>query len=892
VALSAGIQLGPYEIVAPLGAGGMGEVYRARDRKLDRDVAIKILPEALAADPDRIARFEREARTLAALNHSNIAHIHGFEESGGLRALVMELVEGPTLADRIAQGPIPIDEALPIARQIAEALEAAHEQGIVHRDLKPANIKVRPDGTVKVLDFGLAKAFDPSPTPPASVTMSPTLSIHATQAGVILGTAAYMAPEQARGKPVDKRADIWAFGVIVFEMLTGKSLFAADSVADTIAAIVSRTPDWSQLPQEVRPLVQAALEPDPRRRLRDIGDASRLVYGVTPQTIARPARRVAPLIAMGVVTLIAVAAGIVGWVRRPPAAVPLETRLQMMLPAGASPDLGLSLSPNGRRLAFVVVNGDGTRTAWVRNLDSLEARPVANDVDTAGIFWSPDSRWLGFASRGVNLKADLVAGGKPVRIFDGGQIGADWNADGTIVFGTNPGRDRGGSIFKVAAAGGDPVPLTTVDVARGEYAHHHPTFLPDGRHFLYLRAARPEDRSGIYLGSIDTAPDRQSTERLLATAIGPVFFAPSNDDGSGFLFFLRDGSLLAQRFDPTTLALSGEPQQVATPVGSFIDRGLFWVSNRTIVYAAAAPALATQLTWVNRQGQVLRTIGTPGVYSSAVPSPDGARVAFVRLDIASPTEKRELWLWDLARNEQTLFWFKSPVMSAPVWSSDGTRLLFPLVDDGPQLYERAIGGIQEGRVVFRGDRGDPLIPTSWSPDGRFVLFSRLNQKTAMDIWVLTASNGAAAPLIQTAAPENEAQFSPDGRWIAYTVSEAGSTEIYVTGVISSSTTLTVGGGPWRVSSGGGRAPRWRADGREIFYAGPSEMMAAPVSTDSGFAAGTPVAVGGTSSNFTGVRAFIDASRDGRELLVARPVSDSAPRAPVNVVLNWTPELPR
>jgi Tol biopolymer transport system component/predicted Ser/Thr protein kinase len=905
VTLPAGARVGPYEVVSLLGTGGMGEVYRARDTRLKREIALKILPQAVATDPDRLARFQREAELLAALNHRNIAHVHGLEESNGTRALVMEFVEGESLATRIGRGPLSLDEALPIARQIADALESAHERGIVHRDLKPANIMVMADGQVKVLDFGLAKAMGPAGagvygaeggsgfSPADSPTMtSPVM----TAAGMILGTAAYMSPEQARGKAVDKRADIWAFGVIVFEMLTGKPLFAADSVADTFAAIVSRTPDWSQLPQEVQPLVQAALEPDPRRRLRDIGDAFRLVGRASPQTDPRPPRRVAALIGMGAVTLLAGVLGIAGWIRRTPAPALSALRLQMTLPAGGSPDLGLSLSPDGRRLAVVVVNADGGRSAWVRELDALEARPVAGaeDLDTNPLFWSPDSRWLGFTSRGVLQKADVVAGGKPVRVFNGGQIGADWNAEGTIVFGTNPGRGVGGSIFRVSAAGGDPVQLTAVDVGRGEYAHHHPTFLPDGRHFLYLRAARPEDRSGIYMGSIDAAPDRQSTQRLLATTFGPVFFVPANDDPTGFLFFFREGSLMAQRFDPASFALSGEPQQVATPVGSFIDRALYWVSrNRTIVYAAAAPVLAVQLTWVDRQDHVLRTVGAPGLYAATVRSPDGARVATVRVDIASPSEKRELWLWDLERDAHTLFWFKSPLRSSPVWSPDGTRLLFAVVDEGPQLYERAINGGQEGRVVFRGKRGEPLTPTSWSPDGRFVLFTRLDQTTGSDIWALTRSDGTAAPLIQSLAPESDAQFSPDGRWIAYAVSEGGRQEVYVTAVLSSSPKLAVGGGPWRVSNGGGQAPRWRADGREIFYVGPRSMMAVPVSTESGFAAAAPIALPGAGANVAAGRfGFIDASRDGRELLLARPVTDTAPRAPLNVLINWAPDVSR
>jgi len=493
------------------------------------------------------------------------------------------------------------------------------------------------------------------------------------------------------------------------------------------------------------------------------------------------------------------------------------------------------------------------------------------------------------------LKADVVAGGNPVRILNSsGQIGADWNQDGIIVFGTNPGRDDAGSIFRVAAAGGDPVQLTTVDTGRGEYAHHHPTFLPDGKHFLYLRAARPEDRSGIYVGAIDRAPDKQPTERLIATAFGPAFFVPSSDGRNGFLVFFRDGSLMAQRFDPVSLAVSGEPQQVATPVGSFIDRALFFVSrNGTIVYAAAAPAFAAQLTWVDRQGRPVRTVGKPGLYSTTVRSPDGTKAAVVKVDISSASEKRELYLLDLERDTQTLFWFKSALRSAPIWSPDGTRLLFALVDEGPQLYERAIDGIQEGRVVFRGNRGEPLTPSGWSPDGRYVLVTRSDQKTASDIWAVNLGDGAATPLIQTPVPERDAQFSPDGRWIAYGSTENGRQEVYVTAVVSSSPKLTVGGGPWRVSNGGGQLPRWRADGREIFFAGPSSMMAAPVSTESGFTAGAPVAVAGASQNSSLARfGFVDATRDGRELLFARQVTDTASRSPVNILINWMPDASR
>ena len=894
MALAAGTRIGSYEIVAPLGSGGMGEVYRARDSKLKREVAIKVLPADIAGDRDRLARFQREAEVLASLNHPHIAHVYGIEDG----ALVMELVEGEDLAARIAAGPMPIDEVLRIARQIADALEAAHEQGIVHRDLKPANVKIRTDGTVKVLDFGLAKTVEPPASRQASaLANSPTITSPAmTQHGTILGTAAYMAPEQAKGRPVDKRADIWAFGVVVFEMATGKPLFASDSVAETFAAILSKTPDWSQVPGRLRPLLQATLEPDPRRRLRDIGDAFRLIDGATPSPQSPPRRRMAALLAMGVVTLAAVTLGIAGWTRRTATPAPAGLRLQVALPPRAAPDLGMAMSPDGQRLAFVVVSDNGTRSAWVRDLKDFEARPVtgAVDLDTNPLSWSADSRWLAYTSRGVFMKVDTVAGGNPVRIKDGGQIGATWSDDGTIVYGTNPGRGAGGAIFRIPAAGGDQIQLTTVDTSRGEYAHHHPTFLPDGRRFLYLRAARPDTNSGIYVGSIDVEPGQQSTERLIATTFGPVFFLPSTDGGPGFLFFMRDGSLVAQRFDATTLTLSGEPQPVAAGGGSFIDRALFWVSaNRTIVYAGGSPVLQSQLAWVDRGGQVLRTIGAPGLFTSVSRAPVGDKAVFVRLDSGSATEKNELWLWDLGRNTQTLLWFKSQVRSRVVWSPDGTRVMFAIVDNGPQLFERSITGLQEGRVAYRGNRGEPLNPTGWSPDGRHVLFTTQNPKTGTDIWVLTPHDDAAAPLIQTVEIDSDARFSPDGRWISYTSTESGRSEVYVTAVVSHSPKLTIGGGPWRVSNGGGSSAMWRADGREIYYASASSVMAAPVSTESGFTVGAPVAlpVGGlgASNNLFGI---IDATRDGKQFLVTRPVTDNSPRAPVNVLLNWSGESSR
>jgi eukaryotic-like serine/threonine-protein kinase len=912
--LSRGFRLGVYEIVSELGAGGMGEVYRATDTSLGRDVAIKVLSESMALDSERLARFDREAKTLALLNHPNIAAIYGLERTAGGTALVMELVDGQTLAEEIARGPLPLEQTLAIARQIAGALEAAHDQGIIHRDLKPANIKLRRDGRVKVLDFGLAKAIEPGP---ASTTVrpdggdrtyAPTITSPAliTGAGMLLGTAAYMAPEQAKGRPVDTRADIWAFGVIVYEMVTGKSPFAAETVVETLAAILNRVPDLSQVPPQLRPMLQATLEPDPRQRLRAIGDAFRLldmsvVTGPAEagRYVSRSRRSIAILVALAAVAIVATVLALIGWIRQP--GITADTRrLQIVLPPKAQPDFAMSLSPDGRRLAFVVVGDDGSRAAWVRTLDTLDAQPVrgTENLATNPVFWSSDSRWLGFSVPGEIRRVNVVEGGDPVAIARGSQIGADSNAEGMLVFGTNPGAVGGGAVFRVPATGGEPVPVTKIDPSRGEYAHHHPTFLPDGRHFLYLRAARPESRSGIYVGSIDVSPDQQSTERLIATTYGPAFYVPPAAGDAGLLFYLRNNTLMAQRFDPGRLALSGEPTAVASPVGAFIDRALFSVSDDgTIVYTSSANVLTRQLTWVDATGQVLSRVGAPAVFSDVALAPNGTSAAGTILDLDSPSGRNELWLWDLARGTQSLLSAKSQQASSPAWSFDNTRLAFAVTtENGPEMYERSISGLEEARLLLRSTDGGSVTPTSWSPDGRFILVTRLNAETGADIWALSRDTGMATPLIRTTAVERDAQFSPDGRWIAYRASDAedGQPDVYVTAVQATSPSLRVAGGPWRVSSGRGAFPRWRADSREIYYAGQSSMIAVPVFTDAGFTVGTPRPLPGYAASagvLAGRYGFVDASPDGKRFLYARPVDGTVTtRPPVNVVLNWRPPM--
>ncbi|MBD0324707.1 MAG: PD40 domain-containing protein, partial [Aldersonia sp.] len=511
-------------------------------------------------------------------------------------------------------------------------------------------------------------------------------------------------------------------------------------------------------------------------------------------------------------------------------------RLQINLPPNAQPDVAMQLSPDGRRLAFVVVGEDGSRNAWIRDLETLDARPLrgAENLATSPIFWSPDSRWLAFSVAGELRRVNVVDGGDPVAIAPAGQIGAGWNAEGTIVFGTNPGPWGSGALYRVSATGGERVQVTKVDPARGEYAHHHPQFLPDGRHFLYLRATRPESRSGIYVGSIDSSPDQQSTEQLIATPYGPVFFMRAGADGDGLLLYLRNTTLMAHRFDPGRLALSGDPMPVASPVGSFIDRALFSVSeDGTIVYTSSANVLTRQLTWVDATGVVLSTIGAPAVLSDVVLSRDGTRAAATILDLDSPSARNELWVWDLARGTQSLLSDQSQPPSSPAWSFDNTRLAFAVsTESGPEVYERSASGLEDARLLLRATDGGRVEPTSWSPDGQFILLTRESVETGADIWALSRETGMAAPVIRTSSTERDAQFSPDGRWIAYRVTDGdGQPQVYVTAVQATSPALRVGGGPWRVSNGLGQFPRWRADGREIYYAGPASIVAVPVFTD-------------------------------------------------------------
>ncbi len=932
MALTSGTRLGAFEVAELLGAGGMGEVYRARDTRLGRDVAIKVLPEDFAHDPERLARFRREAQLLASLNHPNIAAIYGLEEQDGLRYLVLEYVPGQTLAERIgtsapaggrtrgsaptgaagpggphgrgapmcapsagrtrrfAPTPLPVDEALEICKQIAEALEAAHEKGIIHRDLKPANVKVTPEGKVKVLDFGLAKAFEPEGSA-ADLSQSPTISAVASRAGVILGTAAYMSPEQARGKAVDKRTDIWAFGCVLYETLTGKAAFGADTITDTIAAIIKNEPEWSALPAEtpaaVRTLLRRCLQKDPRERLRAAGDAllelkqPPAAEAILPPRAAgaRPRAMVWAITATAALaTAIALLLALVHFREAPP-----EQRLikLTLLPPDKTSFGAIAVSPDGRRVAFTATDASGKTQLWVRPLDALAAQPLAGTEGARHPFWSPDSRWIGFSAEGKLQKIE-AAGGPPQRLASAPPYGGAWSRDGVIVFAPS----FNSPLMEVPAAGGEPKPVTQMDASRQEISHRWPQFLPDGRHFLYFIHSGQPERQGIYLGSLDSKEmGAKEKTRLLATDSSAAYAGP------GYLLFVRERALMAQRFDTGKLELSGEAFPVAEPVGvgAGTRRARFSVSESgVLVYDSIGGG--NQLVWLDRSGKPLETLGPPGLYWSVDLSPDGRRVAASRTD--PQTGSIDIWLFDLARNSSSRFTFHPANEGTSVWSPDGRRIAFFSSRDGPlNLYQKPASGAGEEELLLKTNANK--YPTDWSRDGRFLLYTGFDPKTRADLWVLPLSaepkNAERKPMLflRTEFVERNGRFSPDGKWVAYESDESGRFEIYVRAF---SPGQPGSGGKWPVSTGGGVEHCWRRDGKELFYLAPDrKLMAVQVKAGAGFQAGIPrplfqTRVAGFS--FLGRYAV---TADGQRFLISSE-AEGAAGEPATVILNWPAAL--
>jgi Tol biopolymer transport system component len=872
----------------------MGEVYRATDTHLGREVAIKVLPDAFAHDPERLARFEREARTLAALNHPNIAAIYGVESSpstgsgqAGIHALVMELVEGPTLADRLVHGALPIDEALAIAKQIAEALEAAHDHGIVHRDLKPANIKVRTDGTVKVLDFGLAKTLDAREASglggTAGASLSPTITTPAmTQMGMILGTASYMSPEQARGHSVDRASDIWAFGCVLYEMLGGRLAFAGETITDVLGGIVRVDPDWSALPADIpdtiRALVRHCLQKDRKRRLKDIGDArveieDALAADGSSVRAAKPipARthaRWAWVAGGGVLAVIAAVSLPLALVHvREPAPDDRAIRFDVILPdkvtqMGAPP----AISPDGRRLAFVA-NLAGRTQVWIRSLDSAVAQPLTGTDGADYPFWSPDSRFIGFFAGGKLRKID-ASGGPPQVICDAplGRGGA-WNEDGVIVFAPT----AAGPLSRVASAGGIPKPVTTLDVSNGEVYHRSPSFLPDGRRFLFL-VQGSETSNGIHVGSLDSEGHRLV---LNATSSG-VFIA------AGYLLFVRERTLMAQRLDVGTLALTGDAFPVAESVGlySAVSATFSVSANGVLAYTSGTGGIggSRQLTWFDRAGNVVERIRSQMPLADVALSPDGRQAA-----VQFTANNQDIWVVDLIRaGVPSRLTFNPAVEDFPVWSPDGHRILYTSTAGGGQnLYSKLASGAGSEEDVLKS--AAIKRPTDWSPS--YILFEEDNPNSQADLWALPLS-GDKKPMLVLGTPFSEMQgrLSPDGKWMAYISNETGSVEVYVQSFPPSA-------GKWQLSSGGGVTPRWRRDGRELFYLAPDrKIMSVDVSTNGAtFEHGSPRALFEApvdAVNTTATNRY-DVSADGKRFLVNASIENvNVSTAPITIVVNW------
>jgi eukaryotic-like serine/threonine-protein kinase len=877
-ALAPGQRFGPYTIVSRLGAGGMGEVYRARDTTLGREVAIKVLPALFTGDPERLARLEREARVLAALNHPNIATIHGLERVDGVHALVLEVVEGKTLEERLRGASIlPMPEALGLAKQIAEALEAAHEHGVVHRDLKPANIKIRPDGVVKVLDFGLAKVVTPEEgrVHGEELTHSPNASLDRSHAGLVLGTAAYMSPEQAQGKRVDRRTDIWAFGLILYEMLTGRRGFGGETTMEVLSNVLKAELDWTTLPPTIPPVVRSllrrSLQKDPARRLRDIADARFQIEeainepGAAAAAPDRPARStnerwlwVAALIG------VAAAVGTLAWMLRPQDQA-AELRLEIVTPPTTQPT-SFAVSPDGRQLVFVA-SDQGQSRLWVRPLNSAMARPLGGTENARFPFWSPDNRSVGFSADEQLKRVDVESG--HVRVLSArGALGGTWNRDGNILFDQGP----GGGLFLISADGGGLRPATRTNVKAGN--HLWPEFLPDHRHFLFYSTG---SEPGIYVGALGT-PDPL---RRIVDAEAATYAAASAQ-----LLFVRAGTLFAQPFDPVRLELTGSPAAVAEQIAG--SGGGTWALSASpagpIVYRTGPSRQQHQFVWFDRAGARLETVAGSDFgsgFNSSL-SHDGRRLAMDRV-----TGSTDIWALDVKRGVPERLTIDPAFDLTPIWSPDDRLIAFTSNRRGPVdfgLFMRPASSSGVDELLVAPGAGT-TSPTDWSLDGRVILYSLAFTEGKRDIWAMPL-HGDRKPFAVVATPFNEtsAQFSPDGQWIAYQSNESGSVEIYVQRYPS--------GRKLRISADGGVQARWRRDGTELFYLAPdNRLVAVPIRLN---AKAETVDAGKEVPLFATQLAGQPRNDSGRHYMVSpdgqRFLMDTLTEVtlPITVILNWKP----
>ena len=876
--LGPGAKLGPYEVLAPLGVGGMGEVYRARDTRLGRDIAVKLLPAEVAQDAERLARFRREAHLLASLNHPHVAAVHGLEELDGKLLLVLELVEGEDLAERLRRGAIPVDEALGIAKQITEALEEAHEKGIVHRDLKPANIKLTPEGKAKVLDFGLAKAYAGDPgTSSSESSHSPTLTRAGSESGVILGTAAYMSPEQARGKPVDRRADIWSFGVVLFEMLTGRRLFHGETTSDTLAAILKTDPNWSLLPADtplrIRELLRRCLTRDPHERLRDIGDAridierARLepATETTPSAVpSRPALRETVAFVLG-----GLAVGLVLWMwPRNPTPKRALPRLNITLPYSPLADIlgneqqSLAISQDGSVLVYSGRRADARNQIYRRRIDGVVTEPIAGTEDAAMPFLSPNGEWLGFSANG-KLKKVPVGGGEPTVLCDAPDArGASWGDDGTILFAPA----SSGGLWRVPAAGGSAAQVTTPDPARGEDGHRWPLVLPGSKVALFSTAGPSVREQERTIESISFPAGTRHT--LVRGGSYPLYV-------DGHLLYGQSGSLLAAPFDSRRLALTGPAVPVLDDV-RMDPKGTGRVyadvaASGAVVYVPGYPkAVERSLVWVDRRGRIAPVTSERRAFLEVRLSPDGQRVA---VGIQGATDS--LWLYDLRREAWTRLTFEGNAFN-PAWTPDGRRLLFS------SNQNEAIGifavstdgsGTPE-QLILRPELS--IFAPSVSPDGRRALL-QVQDSLGYKISSLALDGDRRfEPFIERRTIEAGPAISPSGRFVAYSSNESGREEIYVR-------SFGAGGRQWIASARGGTIPVWRRDERELFYVEGRRLMAVPVSAGPDLAFGTPVPlfemdVLQSSSAFN----VYDVAPDGQRFILVQPNPSEV--APLQIVM--------
>ncbi|MCG6925344.1 MAG: serine/threonine-protein kinase [Acidobacteria bacterium] len=878
-----GQTLSHYRITAALGAGGMGEVYRATDTTLGREVAIKVLPAEVAQDPERLARFEREAKLLAALNHPNVAAIYGLEKAEGRPFLALELVEGEDLKERLARGAVPVDEAFEIAKQIAEGLEEAHEKGIVHRDLKPANVKLGPDGRVKVLDFGLARAYAAEGVSGSTpdLSQSPTLAHTGTAAGLILGTAAYMAPEQARGKPVDKRADIWAFGVLLWEMLTGRQLYTGETVSDVLAAVLTREPDWTELPEGARHLrrvLERCLEKDPRRRLRDIGDvrmdverAQEAGAAVASEVASTPSRTRRVGLLLGVLVALGVGAlsmSLLG--PRPKASNPL--RLSIPLPpaqqVGTSDDAMLVFSPDGSSLVLPVIE-DGRRWLVRRRLGEASSERIEGTEGGRAPFFSPDGKWLGFIT-GDKLKKVAAEGGRPFALAEqNGAGGAAWGEDGRILFA--PMYSEG--LFRIPSEGGDAERITTPDRTRGELGHWWPQILPGGRTAIFTAFCTPLDTSRVEAVDLQTGEVRDVVD-------GGFFgrYVPS-----GHLLYVKGDRLFAAPFDPVGATVTGPAQSVLDDVyvaqtealsllDVSVDGTLAWLPG-----SVADPE--REIVWVDREGRSRPAVLEKRRFRGVNLSPDGGALVTAILG-----ESLDLWTFSLDQGTLSRLTSGPRTEFRPFWSRDGRSVLFVLDRPPFEIHRIGVGGSAEDEPLWKAELD--TVPTGLSPDGRHVVYTLTEPETGKNVWVAPLDESAPPqPLRASTYEEDFGTFSPDGRWIAYQSDETGRPEIYVEAFPGP-------GERHQISADGGAEPVWAHGSGEIFYRHGDEVRVVPTRTGSRFEFEPSRALFSLAFDNLGNSARnYDVTPDGQRVVAVRIPDAAVPRR-IDIVTHWLDELMR